>query len=415
MAAAGAGRAAARPDAHRRRLRPGRVRGHPGLGDRLPDHPRVLALRHRGGVRQGPGEHRPAMASTRPRTFAEAANLAVNQTLVRSINTSVVALLPVAAILFIGAFLLGAGTLKDISLALFVGIAAGTYSSIFIATPLLVDLREREPKSGHSMAQRGPAAPRPGAGGATIRAPWRTPATRPRTPTRRWSEAGVRAARGRRPQGAGRCRTPARRRPAAASRSARTPPASTSRRRPGRRRPGPGRDPGRPRLPAARGSCSRTSPRCWPTGRRSRAVVDALAAPHRDGAGRVDLVAGIEARGFILGGAGRAGRSGSASSRSARRASCRTPRVGAAYDLEYGTRRDRGARGRRPARPAGAGAGRRAGHRRHGRRGLRAGRAAGARWSASRCCWSWLPGRAGAAAGPATSAACLPSERRDST
>ena len=81
--------------------------------------------------------------STR-RTYAEAANLAVNQTLVRSINTSVVALLPVGSILFIGAFLLGAGTLRDISLALFVGIAAGTYSSIFIATPLLVDLRMRE-------------------------------------------------------------------------------------------------------------------------------------------------------------------------------------------------------------------------------------------------------------------------------
>ncbi len=83
--------------------------------------------------------------STR-RTFAEAANMAVNQTLVRSINTSVVALLPVASILFIGSFLLGAGTLKDISLALFVGIAAGTYSSIFIATPLLVDLRKNEPE-----------------------------------------------------------------------------------------------------------------------------------------------------------------------------------------------------------------------------------------------------------------------------
>jgi len=79
-------------------------------------------------------------------TYGEAANLAVNQTLVRSINTSVVALLPVASILFIGALLLGAGTLKDISLALFVGIAAGTLSSIFIATPLLVDLRRREPE-----------------------------------------------------------------------------------------------------------------------------------------------------------------------------------------------------------------------------------------------------------------------------
>ncbi|HEX3002568.1 MAG TPA: protein translocase subunit SecF [Angustibacter sp.] len=80
------------------------------------------------------------------RTYSEAANLAVNQTLVRSINTSVVALLPVASILFIGAFLLGAGTLKDLSLALFVGIATGTYSSVFIATPLLADLREREPE-----------------------------------------------------------------------------------------------------------------------------------------------------------------------------------------------------------------------------------------------------------------------------
>jgi preprotein translocase subunit SecF len=80
------------------------------------------------------------------RTYAEAANLAVNQTLVRSINTSVVALLPVASILFIGAFILGAGSLKDISLSLFIGIAAGTYSSIFIATPLLADLRSREPE-----------------------------------------------------------------------------------------------------------------------------------------------------------------------------------------------------------------------------------------------------------------------------
>ena len=79
-------------------------------------------------------------------TYSEAANLALNQTLVRSINTSVVALLPIGSILFIGAILLGAGTLKDLSLALFVGLAAGTYSSVFIATPLLADLREREPE-----------------------------------------------------------------------------------------------------------------------------------------------------------------------------------------------------------------------------------------------------------------------------
>lgn len=76
-------------------------------------------------------------------TYAEMANLAVNQTLVRSINTSVVALLPVGAILFIGAFILGAGTLRDISLALFIGIMAGTFSSIYIATPVAVSLSER--------------------------------------------------------------------------------------------------------------------------------------------------------------------------------------------------------------------------------------------------------------------------------
>lgn len=79
-------------------------------------------------------------------TYSEEANLALNQTLVRSLNTSIVAVLPVAAILFIGAFLLGAGTLRDISLALFVGIVVGTYSSVFLATPLLTWLRDREPQ-----------------------------------------------------------------------------------------------------------------------------------------------------------------------------------------------------------------------------------------------------------------------------
>ena len=81
-------------------------------------------------------------------TYSEAANRSVNQMLARSINTSVIALLPVAGLLFVGAGLLGAGTLVDLSLALFVGIAAGTYSSIFIATPVLVDLKEREDAHG---------------------------------------------------------------------------------------------------------------------------------------------------------------------------------------------------------------------------------------------------------------------------
>jgi len=77
-------------------------------------------------------------------TYAQAANLAVNQTLVRSINTSIIALLPVGSLLFVGAGLLGAGSLKDLALALFIGLATGSYSSIFIATPLLVLFKERE-------------------------------------------------------------------------------------------------------------------------------------------------------------------------------------------------------------------------------------------------------------------------------
>jgi preprotein translocase subunit SecF len=79
-------------------------------------------------------------------TYSQAANLALNQTLVRSINTSVVALLPVLSILTIGVYLLGAGTLKDLALALFIGMLAGTYSSIFIATPVLCQLKERQPE-----------------------------------------------------------------------------------------------------------------------------------------------------------------------------------------------------------------------------------------------------------------------------
>jgi preprotein translocase subunit SecF len=79
-------------------------------------------------------------------TWSEAANLAVNQTLMRSINTSVIALLPVAGLLFVGAGLLGVGTLKDLALVLFVGLAAGTYSSIFLATPIVAGLKEMEPE-----------------------------------------------------------------------------------------------------------------------------------------------------------------------------------------------------------------------------------------------------------------------------
>jgi preprotein translocase subunit SecF len=90
-------------------------------------------------------ENTKGIAASGKSTYSQAANLAVNQTLVRSFNTSLIALLPVGSILFVGAGLLGAGTLKDLSLALFIGLATGTYSSIFIATPILAALREREP------------------------------------------------------------------------------------------------------------------------------------------------------------------------------------------------------------------------------------------------------------------------------
>lgn len=79
------------------------------------------------------------------RSYSEAANAAVNQVLVRSINTTIIGVLPVAALLFAGAFILGVGPLKDLGLALFVGMIAGAYSSVFIATPLLALMREAEP------------------------------------------------------------------------------------------------------------------------------------------------------------------------------------------------------------------------------------------------------------------------------
>jgi preprotein translocase subunit SecF len=78
-------------------------------------------------------------------TYSVAANNAVNQTLVRSLNTTVIGVLPVAALLFTGWFILGTGPLKDLGLALFVGMIAGAYSSVFIASPLLAQMRETDP------------------------------------------------------------------------------------------------------------------------------------------------------------------------------------------------------------------------------------------------------------------------------
>lgn len=105
------------------------------------------------------------------RTYSESANLAINQTLVRSINTSITALLPVGALLVVGTVVLGTGPLKDLALALFVGMAAGTYSSIFIATPLVAQLKEGEAvvkaQAARVMARRNKAAAVPVAVGAT--------------------------------------------------------------------------------------------------------------------------------------------------------------------------------------------------------------------------------------------------------
>lgn len=80
---------------------------------------------------------------TTRRTFAEQANLAINQTFMRSINTSLIGVLPVLSLMVVAVWLLGVGTLKDLALVQLIGIVIGTYSSIFFATPLLVTLRER--------------------------------------------------------------------------------------------------------------------------------------------------------------------------------------------------------------------------------------------------------------------------------
>lgn len=112
-------------------------------------------------------------------TYSAAANLALNQTVVRSLNTSIVALLPVAAILIIGAGVLGAGTLRDLSLALFVGMLAGAYSSIFIATPVLAQIKERNEEM-QALARRVARGGKP----ATVNQPTSAPvAATPAEPT----------------------------------------------------------------------------------------------------------------------------------------------------------------------------------------------------------------------------------------
>jgi preprotein translocase subunit SecF len=100
-------------------------------------------------------------------TYSQATNLAVNQTMMRSLNTSLASLLPILGLLLVGSYLLGAETLKDLALALFVGVAAGAYSSIFIAPPLVAMWKEKEPRYAQlrarveRLATQGPGAERP--------------------------------------------------------------------------------------------------------------------------------------------------------------------------------------------------------------------------------------------------------------
>ena len=310
-------------------------------------------------------------------TYSEAANLAVNQTLMRSINTSLIALLPVAGLLFVGAGLLGVGTIKDLALILFVGLASGAYSSLFLATPIVV--------RPHRARARG---------------------------TRRWPS-------GWRPSGPATAKQPAtrslaERRPA--------PPAAAA---PAGRRPAPAPQAGRPAAATAAGDrVQRRRRRRIALGRRSRRrlrdvpdfpkpgiVFKDITPLLADGAafargrstrwptlaGRpatVDLVAGVEARGFMLAaalaartglrpGAGAQGRQAAAADR--RRSPTSSSTAG----------RDRGA-GARARRAAGAARRRRAGHRRHAARRRRPGRARPAAQSpASACCSSsgFLDGR----------------------
>jgi preprotein translocase subunit SecF len=110
-------------------------------------------------VRENTGE----LSSMSRITYSDAANKAVNQTLIRSLNTSLASLLPIGALLFVGAFALGAETLKDLALALLIGVMVSTYSSIFVATPFLVVWKETEPRNRQLRAR---AARQPAPAGA---------------------------------------------------------------------------------------------------------------------------------------------------------------------------------------------------------------------------------------------------------
>ncbi|MFG1819940.1 protein translocase subunit SecF [Kribbella sp. NPDC049174] len=148
-------------------------------------------------------------------TYSDATNLAVNQTVVRSINTTLIALMPVGSILVVGTVVLGTGPLKDLSLALFVGIAVGAYSSVFIAPALLAAFKEREPgmqalrrrvMAKRAAAAAAPVAPAGGAaaGGAPVAVGAGAVKAEPRKQDRPSGTAPTPAARPMKATGAGR-------------------------------------------------------------------------------------------------------------------------------------------------------------------------------------------------------------------
>ena len=147
MAIADAGRPRPRHPRHRRRVLDHRLRGHAGHGDRLPHDPRLLDLRRHRRVRQGRREHAAWSAPAARMTYSDMVNLSLNQVLMRSLNTSITALLPDRLAARSSArSSSGATTLQEFALALLVGLLSGAYSSIFIASPLLAVLKEREPR-----------------------------------------------------------------------------------------------------------------------------------------------------------------------------------------------------------------------------------------------------------------------------
>jgi preprotein translocase subunit SecF len=135
-------------------------------------------------------ENTSALAATGRATYQSAANLALNQVFMRSLNTSLSSLLPIIALLVVGTGLLGAATLEDLSLALFVGVLTGAYSSIFVATPVLSLWKEREPRYKNVRekvlreAKRAPARPLPSAAPAGAGAADAREVAQPATSTR---------------------------------------------------------------------------------------------------------------------------------------------------------------------------------------------------------------------------------------